>query len=167
MVWFCPLVICDFQTYASMQTNDLKAGIHHLQQDHFRLSWDYLGTGLYIMQLLCLRQVLHCPVSGRWLHPHLFLGLWLSSVFSSPSCQVAETGFAITYPIVLFFPICDQVPCEYHLNKQTKPLHFPSSFPVPLSGATLRDFLSTHRRLKVQIIKLQFSGKGSMQSNWW
>lgn len=83
------------------------------------------------------------------------------------SCQVAGTGFAITCSIVLFFPICDKVPCEYHLNKQTKPLHFPSSFPVPLSGATLRDFLSTQRRLKVQIVKLQFSGKGLVQSNWW
>lgn len=130
----------------------------------FRLSWDYLGTGLHIMQLLCLRQVLHCPVAGKWLHLHLFPGLWLSSVFSSCSCQVAGTGLAIIYSIVLFFPICDQVPCEYHLNKQTKPLHFPSSFPVPLSGATLRDFLSTHRWLKVQIVELQFSSKGSMQS---
>lgn len=80
------------------------------------------------------------------------------------SCQVAGTGFAITYSIVLFFPIFDQVPCESHLQKQNKQLHFPSPFPVPLSGATLRDFLSTHSQLKVKIVKLRFSGKGSMWS---
>lgn len=59
-------------------------------------------------------------------------------------------------------PIFDQVPCESHLKKHNKLLHFPSLFPVPLSGATLRDFLSTHSRLKVKIVKLHFSLKGSM-----
>lgn len=161
-VWFCPPVICDFQAYVSMQTNDLKAGVHHLHWDLFRLSWNYLETGLHSMQLLCSRQALHSPVAVKWLHLHLFPGSWLSSMFSSLSCQVAGTGFAITYSIVLFFPIFDQVPCESHLKKQNKWLHFPSPFPVPLSGATLRDFLSTHSRLKVKIIKLQCSAKGSM-----
>lgn len=134
-----------------------------------KISSDYLeisGNWSIHCAITVLEAMLHCPVAGKWLHLCLFLGLWLSSVFSSLSCQVAGTGFVITYSIVLFFPICDQVPCEYHLDKQTKPLHFPSSFPVPLSGATPRDFLSTHRRLKVQIVKLQFSGKGSMQSKW-
>lgn len=37
-VWFCPPVICHFQTYASMQMNDLKAGVHHLHGDLFSLS---------------------------------------------------------------------------------------------------------------------------------
>lgn len=63
-VWFCPPVTCDFQTYALMQTNDLKAGIHHLHRDLFRLSWNYLETGLYRMQLLCFRQVLHSVIQS-------------------------------------------------------------------------------------------------------
>lgn len=155
-------MICHFQSYASMQKNDLKAGVHHLHQDLFRLSWD-IWELMYTLCNTCAWGNATLSCCSKWLHLCLFPGLWLSSVFSSLSCQVAGTGFVITYSIVLFFPICDQVPCEYHLDKQTKPLHFPSSFPVPLSGATPRDFLSTHRRLKVQIVKLQFSGKGSMQ----
>lgn len=136
-----------------------------------KISSDYLETIWELVCTLCnycawgkcytvLLQGSGCTYIYSWVCD-------LSSVFSSLLCQVAGTEFAITYSIVLFFPICDQVPCEYHLNKQNKPLHFPFSFPVPLSGATLRDFLSTHRRLKVQIVKLQFSGKGSVQSNWW
>lgn len=114
-VWFCPPVICDFQTYALMQTNDFKAGVHRLHWDLFRSAWNYLETGLYSTKLLHLGQVLHSPITAKWLHLHIFPGSWLSSVFLPLSCQVAGTGFAITYSIVLFFPIFDQVPCESHL----------------------------------------------------
>lgn len=104
-VLLCPPVICDFQTYASMQTNDLKADLRRLCWDLFRLSWNYLETGLYSTQVVSLRQVRHSPTAVKTLHLYPFPGSWLSSEFSSLSYQVAGTGFAITYSIVLFFPL--------------------------------------------------------------
>lgn len=100
----CPPVICDFQTYASMQTNDPKADLRRLHWDLFRLPSNYLGTGLYNTRVVSLMQALHFPTAVKRLHLHLFPGSWLSSEFSSLSYQVAGTGLAITYSIVLFPP---------------------------------------------------------------
>lgn len=90
--------------YASMQTNDPKADLRRLHWDLFRLPSNYLGTGLYNTRVVSLMQALHFPTAVKRLHLHLFPGSWLSSEFSSLSYQVAGTGLAITYSIVLFPP---------------------------------------------------------------
>lgn len=87
-----------------MQTNDPKADLRRLRWDLFRLPSNYLGTGLYNTRVVSLMQALHFPTAVKRLHLHLFPGSWLSSEFSSLSYQVAGTGLAITYSIVLFPP---------------------------------------------------------------
>lgn len=168
-VLLCPAVISDFQTYASMQANDLKTDLHSLCWDLFRWSWNYLETGLYSTQVVSLRQVLHSHTAVKRLHLYPFPDSWLPLSFHLFHTRWLGLGLQLLIPLFFFSPHFWPSAMWISLKKTQQTITFSLSLSCPPFRCYIKGLPFNSQQTKSQNCKtaFQFEGISAAETQEW